>query len=119
MLVKVYPDKILCYHQEEKIASHQRCPGHAHWQLNINHYLKTLKFKPGALKRSSAFFQLKIELKDIYRKYYQGQERQYLELLELVATHSLPKVSQTITMLEKIPTTVTTVSSWEVYRHEK
>lgn len=108
VLVKVYPDKILCYHQEEKIASHQRCPGHAHWQLNINHYLKTLKFKPGALKRSSAFFQLKIELKDIYRKYYQGQERQYLELLELVATHSLPKVSQTITMLEKIPTTVTT-----------
>jgi len=108
VLVKVYPDKILCYHKEEKIASHQRCPGQAHWQLNINHYLKTLKLKPGALRRSSAFFQLKLQLKAIYHKYYQGQERQYLELLELVATHSLPKVSQTITMLEKIPTTVTT-----------
>lgn len=108
VLVKIYPDKILCYHQEEKIAFHQRCPGQGSWQLNINHYLKTLKFKPGALKRSSAFFQLKTELKEIYRKYYQGQERQFLQLLELVATHSLPKVSETIAMLEKIPTGVNT-----------
>jgi hypothetical protein len=35
-------------------------------------------------------------------------KRQYLQLLELVANHSLPKVSQTIAMLEKIPTTVNT-----------
>jgi transposase/transposase-like protein len=108
VLVNIYPEQIFCYHNQKKIASHQRFSGQAHWQLNINHYLKTLKFKPGALKRSSAFSQLKPKLKDIYHKYYQGQERQYLDLLELVATHSLPKVSQTIAMLEKIPTTVDT-----------
>jgi len=108
VLVKIYPDQILCYHNQEKIASHKRCTGRDYWQLDINHYLKTLKFKPGALKRSSAFSQLKTELKEIYRKYYQGQERQFLQLLELIATYSLPKVSQTITMLEKIPTTVNT-----------
>ena len=108
VLVKIYPDQIICYHQEEKIASHQRCEGRDHWQLDINHYLKTLKFKPGALGRSSAFSQMKPELKAIYHKYYQRQERQYLQLLGLVATHSLSQVSQTITMLEKIPTTVTT-----------
>jgi len=108
VLVKVYPDKVLCYHDQEKIASHQRCAGRDHWLLDINHYLKTLKFKPAALGRSSAFLQMKPELQAIYHKYYQRQERQYLKLLELVATHSLPKVSQTITMLEKIPTTVTT-----------
>jgi transposase len=108
VLVKIYPDKILCYHQEQKIASHQRCEGRDHWKLDINHYLKTLKFKPGALGRSSAFSQIKPELKAIYHKYYQGQEKQFIDLLELVATQSLPKVSQTITMLEKIPTKVTT-----------
>lgn len=108
VLVKVYPDKVLCYHDQEKIASHQRCLGQAHWQLDINHYLNTLKLKPGALGRSSAFLQMKPELQAIYHKYYQGQEKQYLQLLELVATYSLPKVNQTITMLEKIPTTVTT-----------
>jgi transposase-like protein len=108
VLVKIYPDKIVCYHNQEKIASHQRCAGRDHWLLDINHYLKTLKFKPAALRRSSAFSQMKPELKAIYRKYYQGQEKQFLQLLELIATYSLPKVSQTITMLEKIPTTVTT-----------
>ena len=108
VLVKIYPDKILGYHNQEKIATHQRCCGRDNWQLDINHYLKTLNFKPGALKRSSAFSQIKPELKAIYHKYYQRQERQFIELLELVAIHSLPKVSQTITMLERIPTTATT-----------
>ena len=108
VLVKIYPDQILCYHNQEKIASHKRFEGRDHWQLDINHYLKTLKFKPGALGRSRAFSQVKPELKAIYHNYYQGQEKQYLQLLELVATYSLPKVSQTISLLEKIPTTVTT-----------
>jgi len=108
VLVKIYPDRILCYHNQEKIASHKRCEGRDHWSLDINHYLKTLKLKPGALKRSSAFLQIKPELKAIYHKYYQGQEKQFLQLLELIATHSLPKVSETIALLEKIPTTVTT-----------
>jgi hypothetical protein len=45
VLVKIYPDQILCYHQEEKIASHKRYTGRDHWQLDINHYLKTLKLK--------------------------------------------------------------------------
>ena len=108
VLVKVYPDKILCYHNQVKIASHQRCLGQTHWLLDISHYLKTLKLKPGALRRSSAFLQIKPELQAIYHNYYQGQERQYLQLMELVATYSLPKVSQTIGMLERIPTTVTT-----------
>lgn len=108
VLVKIYPDKILCYDNQEQIASHPRCEGKDNWQLDISHYLKTLKLKPGALKRSSAFSQLKPKLKAIYHKYYQGQERQYLQLLELVATHSLPKVSQTIVLLERIPTTIST-----------
>ena len=108
VLVKIYPDQILCYHNQKKIASHQRCEGRDHWQLDINHYLKTLKIKPGALKRSRAFSQMKPELKAIYQKYYQGQEKQFLQLLELIATHSLPKVCETISLLERIPTTVNT-----------
>jgi len=108
VLVKIYPDQIFCYHHQGKIASHPRCEGRDQWQLDISHYLKTLNLKPGALGRSSAFYQMKPKLKEIYDQYYQGQERQFLELLEFVATYSLSKVSQTIAMLEKIPTTVTT-----------
>ena len=108
VLVKIYPYKILCYHKGQKVASHQRCEGRDHWSLDISHYLKTLQFKPGALKRSTAFSQMKPDLKVIYRKYYQGQERQFLQLLELIATYSLPAVCEAIALLERIPTAVST-----------
>lgn len=108
VLVKIYPEKVLCYHNGQKVALHQRREGQAHWSLDISHYLKTLQLKPGALGRSSAFAQMKPELKGIYRKYYQGQERQFLQLLDLIATHSLPEVIETIDKLEKIPTPVNT-----------
>ena len=108
VLVKIYPHKILCYHQEQKITTHQRCEGRNHWSLDISHYLKTLQLKPGALKSSSAFAQMKSELKAIYRKYYQGQGRQFLQLLGLVAEYSMPAVCEAIAQLERIPTAVNT-----------
>lgn len=108
VLVKIYPDQILCYHKEQKVASHQKCEGRDHWSLDINHYLKTLKLKPGALKRSTALAQMKPDLKAIYRQYYEGKEKQFLELLGLVADHSLPAVREAISLLERIPTTITT-----------
>ena len=54
IFTKIYPDKIICYHIQKKIASHQRRYGAQEWSININNYLMTLKVKPGALKRSSA-----------------------------------------------------------------
>ena len=63
---------------------------------------KTLKLKPGALARSTAFAQIKPGLKAIYQKYYQGQEKSFIELLELTAEHNLVAVEQAITVLEKI-----------------
>jgi DNA-binding transcriptional regulator YbjK len=70
--------------------------------IDIAHYLKTLKLKPGALKRSSALAQLKPKLKDIYQKYYKGKEKSFIELLELIAAHNLLVVEQAITLLKKI-----------------
>ena len=62
----------------------------------------TLKVKPGTLKRSSALAQLKPRLKGIYQKYYQGQEKGFIGLLELIAASSLDRVEQAIALLEKI-----------------
>jgi hypothetical protein len=71
--------------------------------------LKTLKLKPGALARSTAFAQIKPRLKAIYQRYYQGKEKSFIELLELIAKHHLLAVEQAITILEKInPTGVNT-----------
>jgi len=109
IFTKIYPDRIICYHDEEKIASHKRKYGRKEWSININHYLRTLKLKPGALKRSTAFAQIKPRLKAIYQKYYQGKEKHFIELLELTADHNLLSVEQAITVLEKInPTGIST-----------
>ena len=102
IFTKIYPDKIICYHNQKRVAWHQRRYGAQEWSIDINHYLMTLKVKPGALKRSSALAQLKPKLKDIYQKYYQGKEKSFIELLELIAAHNRLAVEQAIALLEKI-----------------
>jgi transposase len=102
IFTKIYPDKIICYHNQKRVAWHQRRYGAQEWSIDINHYLVTLKVKPGALKRSSALAQLKPKLKDIYQKYYQGQEKSFIGLLELIAASNLYRVEQAIALLEKI-----------------
>lgn len=109
VFIKIYPDRIICYHREKKIASHKRKYGRKKWSIDITHYLRTLKLKPGALKRSTAFGQLQPRLKAIYQKYYQGKEKHFIELLELTAEHNLVAVEQAITLLEKVnPTGIST-----------
>jgi len=109
IFTKIYPDQIIGYHCEKKVASHQRRYGRKKWSIDITHYLRTLKLKPGALKRSSAFSQIQPRLKAIYQKYYQGKEKHFIELLELVADHNLVSVERAITLLEKVnPTGINT-----------
>jgi len=109
IFTKIYPDKIIGYHCEKKIASHKRRYGRKKWSIDITHYLRTLKLKPGALKRSTAFSQIQPRLKAIYQKYYQGKEKHFIELLELTAEHNLVAVEQAITLLEKVnPTGIST-----------
>ena len=102
VFIKIYPDRINCYHHEKKIASHKRRYGRKKWSVDITHYLRTLMLKPGALKRSIAFSQIKPGLKIIYQKYYRGKEKHFIELLQLIAIHGLISVKQAITLLEKV-----------------
>lgn len=102
VFIKIYPDRIICYHDEEKIASHKRKYERKKCSIDITHYLRTLKLKPGALVRSSAFSQIQPGLKAIYQKYYQGKEKSFIELLQLTADHNLLSVEQAITLLEKV-----------------
>jgi len=102
VFIKIYPDLIICYHNSQRIASHKRRYGKNQWVIDISHYLNTLKLKPGALKRSTAFSQIKPGLKTIYQKYYRSKEKHFIELLELIAVYNLVAVKQAITLLEKI-----------------
>jgi hypothetical protein len=102
VLTKVYPDKINCFYEGQKVAEHKRAYGNHEWCLNINHYLKTLKLKPGALAGSTAFAQMEPTLKNIYNKYFIGSEKRFVELLEMAGKIGLTKIEDAIAELEAI-----------------
>ncbi|EYE87190.1 transposase [Fervidicella metallireducens AeB] len=57
VLVKIYSSKIICYCNEIKIAEHNRRYGFCEWSIKLEHFIKTLKKKPGALASSTAMQQ--------------------------------------------------------------
>jgi hypothetical protein len=64
--VKIYSNRIQCFHQEEKVSEHLRLTGLHEWSLHLDHYVNTLKKKPGALAGSTALQQADKKIKNIY-----------------------------------------------------
>lgn len=79
--LRIYPNEIVCYYKNNKICSHTRFYTLGGWYINLDHYLKTLKRKPGAFKGSLAFKQANETIKFIYNNYYIGNEKDFIELL--------------------------------------
>jgi uncharacterized protein YPO0396 len=67
-----------------------------------NHFIHTLKKKPGALHSSVGRHQLSPELQEIYQKYYINNPRDFIELLELIKEKDLESVVAAIAELKKI-----------------
>jgi hypothetical protein len=80
--IKVYSNRIQCFYEEKKIAEHQRLTGCHEWSLQLDHYLNTLKKKPGALASSVALQQADKKIKNIYETYYTSQPKEFIELIQ-------------------------------------
>jgi len=102
IFTKIYPDRIICHYDSKEVARHKRGHGRHEWFIDISHYIKTLKLKPGALKRSVAFSQVKPELRDIYQKYYRGREKSFIELMELISTEGMDRIKDAVATLVRI-----------------
>lgn len=109
VLAKIYSNEIRCFYDGELIAVHNRKMGSNAWSIELNHYLKTLKKKPGALASSVALHQADPRLQRIYREYYTTKEKDFIDLIFFIANHGLDCVEKAITLLEKVsPLEVTT-----------
>ena len=102
VLIKIYTDKILCYHKEVLVAKHKRLYGRNQWKVDISHFTKTLARKPGAIASSVALSQMEPKLLNIYNKYYIGDEKSFIELIELISKVGIDKVEAAISELEKL-----------------
>ncbi len=99
---KVYPNDILIYHNNNKVAEHVRSFGAHTWNIEINHYLNTLKKKPGAIHRSTAMHQMNPKLQNIYNKYYTENPRDFIDLIEIISYEGLENIEKAIRELDKI-----------------
>jgi transposase len=109
VFAKIYPEKIFIYYKNALVSEHPRNYGNHTWNIKIEHYINTIKKKPGSLHSSTAVQQMSPTLQTIYHKYYTENPKDFVDLLELISEKSLEKILIAIKDLEKIsPTGVNT-----------
>lgn len=109
VFTKIYSNKIICYYQNGKIAEHDRKNGFYEWSIKLEHYLKTLKKKPGALASSVALHQADPRLQEIYQNHYTEKPKEFIELLSLVSEKGINEINAAIKTLKQIsPVDITT-----------
>ena len=88
--VKVYPEKLYCYHDNQKICEHERRYSHFGWYINLDHYLHTLKVKPGVLAGSQALASAPKEVKQVFSRYFADTPKDFVELMIFLQEHDYP-----------------------------
>ena len=83
VLVKVFSEKLVIYdNAHKKVAEHERSYIKNDWKIDINHYIKTLLRKPGALAGSTALSQMPQKMQDLYRSHFKSAGRDFILLLK-------------------------------------
>ena len=77
---KIYYNKILIYSNNEFVCEHKKLDGNKKISADIRHYLKTLTFKPGAL-RNSYVLKSNSKLKSIFDKYYTSNPKKFIDII--------------------------------------
>jgi hypothetical protein len=99
---RIYTGFVEIYDGSEKVARHERHYGRGEYVIDIFHYLKTLKRKPGALSQSTALLQADTKIKNIYETYYTGNAKDFLPVLELMDELGVDAVEKALKRLAEI-----------------
>ena len=83
--IKFFSSELEIYHKDILVGKHPRNYGKHQWVIAIEHYLHTLKRKPGALSDSLALISSGY-LKQLYQRYFTQSPRDFIELLEYCKT---------------------------------
>jgi transposase len=102
--IKLYPEKLICYHQNNRICDHERQYGRHGWHIVLEHYLGTLFYKPGALAGSQALRSAPDNVKSVYNEYFRKVPRDFIELLLFAREHKyeFKDIEKAITHLKGI-----------------
>jgi len=99
--VKVFSNTLEAYNQNKLVASHQRDYGKHQWIISIEHYLNTLRQKPGALNGSVALT-CSPYLKKLYLQYYTNSPRDFIDLLHYCCQNKISAENLETTVLRLV-----------------
>ncbi len=101
---KIYSSEIICFYENKKICTHKKSYGLGEWNIKINHFMKTLQRKPGAVSGSIALFQMRKNYKILFEKYFSDRAKDFIELLIYMKKNNLhlAVIQNVIGKLEKI-----------------
>lgn len=85
-------DHIKVYYQDRFLFKAKRLIGRHQYQIDIHHYLATLKKKPGAIEHSLALKQATPWLQEIFQNYYNTNPKDFIHLLTIIKENSLDAV---------------------------
>ena len=97
VIVKKYHNEIRVYAGNEMVAKHKRIFGNGNMQIDIYHYLNTLRKKPGAVRNSVALKSIP-KLKAIFDTYYSKQPKKFIE--RFIENKELP-IEEIIALFER------------------
>jgi len=86
--VFIYCNRIVFYHDKKQIAEHERTSVNG-WKLDIMHYLRTFRRKPGALCGSQALRMAEKGIQELFDKYFEDNPQDFVTLLTLAKEKGL------------------------------
>ncbi|MFA5214009.1 MAG: IS21 family transposase [Methanoregula sp.] len=101
LTLKIFPQRLELVNGDQVIASHIRKFGRGAYSLEISHYLKTLRRKPGALPHSKVFHQLHDAIQRVFHQHYLHNPKEFLPILSLVRESSVEGLISAIRVLEE------------------
>ena len=100
LTLKIFPERLEMVNGTQIIASHTRNFGKGDYSLDIYHYLKTLRRKPGALPHSRVFHQVQDAIQRVYHQHYLNNPKEFLPILSLIRESSMEGLIYAIQTLE-------------------
>ena len=86
----MYSNILKMYYAHGLICSHDRSFEKNKWFINLDHYLKTLNRKPGALHGSLALDQAPQAVREVYTRWFTNQPRDFIMLLQYCQQFQVP-----------------------------
>ena len=87
--LKAYTNGLKVYYSHQLVCTHDRNYGKNQWTISLDHYLKTLSRKPGALNGSLALAQAPEAIRVIYDSWFTNCPRDFVALLQFCNQHEV------------------------------